>query len=615
MTNPHTTAAAEALRATPSAVDPARRIGTVCELGRVYAGQCLVQGLLGEGGQAEVYLVEHQILKSRLALKVLKPTSRIQPDLVTRFRAESRALWELKHPNFVQVHAAGDDPEIGPYMLMELLEGNTLRHLLELRARLPIEIALPLVIAIAETAQAMHDAGIIHRDLKPENVFVTLSAAHGGKRGVKILDLGAAKIAKYGQPETAVSKPVGTGKYMSPEHIRSLPLSHRSDVYSLGLITFEVLAGCSPFGHDHPGVPTPIEYKMWQCNAEPPLLDVFVPGCPRDVAVVVSQALRKNPDERFASMTAFAAALRSAYQSHLAAKARGGTAKLEVGGPMTESDLDAILCSPGSEGSWSNLIANARHTTSGAVLAKATTGTGTHMMEGTEDKLEVVAHLVMQIGPSPGHRYALTRGTYVVGRDRDVDLYINDPSLSAHHAKIVVHPTGIVEVTDESSTNGTFVDDVRVPFAVPKHGARLRFGTVSLDVAYVDKLRRLSAVEGTVRVESSSGASGVVPVVRPALATRESPVARSPAGGVPVTQSLEPVHAPVHATVPMPVKGAGPGITAPAYLSGAPHIPAPPVVSSSDRQKQSTVVAIIVGCSVGVLVITLVYFLLQSGRL
>jgi pSer/pThr/pTyr-binding forkhead associated (FHA) protein len=354
---------------------------------------------------------------------------------------------------------------------------------------------------------------------------------------------------------------------------------------------------------------------MWQCNAEPPLLDVFLPGCPRDVAAVVSQALRKNPDERFASMTAFAAALRSAFQSYLAAKARGGTAKLEVGGPMTESDLDAILRSPGSEGSWSNLIANARHATSGAVLAKATTGTGTQMMEGTEDKLEVVAHLVMQIGPSPGHRYALTRGTYVVGRDRDVDLYINDPSLSAHHAKIVVHPTGIVEVTDDSSTNGTFVDDVRVPFAVPKHGARLRFGTVSLDVAYVDKLRRLSAVEGTVRVESSSGASGVVPIVRPALATRESPVARSPAAGVPVTQALEPVSPPVLATVPMPVRGAPPALTAPAYLSSATHIPAPPVVSSNARQKQSTLVAIIVGCSVGVLVITLVYFLLQSGRL
>lgn len=120
-----------------------------------------------------MYLVEHQILKAELALKVLRPSYRMRTDIVQRFRDESRALWELSHPSFVEVHHAGEDPEIGPYMSMEVLRGKTLAHLLAIKGRLTIEEALPIVIEAAEAAQVMRDLGILHRDLKPDNIFIT----------------------------------------------------------------------------------------------------------------------------------------------------------------------------------------------------------------------------------------------------------------------------------------------------------------------------------------------------------------------------------------------------------------------------------------------------------
>jgi len=330
--------------------EPSELVGQVCQIGRTYAGQYLVKAQLGLGGMAEVYLIEHQILKADFALKVLRVTYRIRTDIVQRFRAECRALWELQHPNFVRVHHAGDDPEIGPHMVMEVLEGKTLHQFLQ-KEKVTLQHALSMGIEIADTAEAMHQLGIIHRDLKPENIFLTVRGLEK-PHGLKLLDLGAAKIAKYGGPATAENRTIGTGKYMSPEHIRSQPLGPASDIYTLGNILYELISGAPVFGAHHPN-PTHFDYQMWHLNAQPEPLSTRVPSAPAGLSELLAQAMAKNPEHRFQSMAAFAAALREVVRRQRMSELKGGTAQMDRS-PMDEArHIVEVLSEPSSDGHWS----------------------------------------------------------------------------------------------------------------------------------------------------------------------------------------------------------------------------------------------------------------------
>ena len=585
--------------------------GTVCTIGRVYAGEYLVKGLLGTGGMGEVYLVEHQTLKAELAMKVLQPMYRVREDIVQRFRAEGRALWELSQPglagprgaSFVRVHHAGDDPEIGPYMLMEVLTGRTLAQLLGDVQRLPLEDALTIAIEVADTADAMHALGIIHRDLKPENIFLGAPRSDGAapvrKWNVKLLDLGAAKIAKYGQPATAENRTIGTGRYMSPEHIRAQALSPRSDVYALGHITYEMLSGHHAFGRHHPGVPTHFEYQTWHVSAPPtPLTEVW-PKCPPELWSALQQAMMKAPEARFASMAAFAGALREILRNHLAARARGGTEKMDADSLVDDRRIQEAFSSPSPDGAWSGVaygsgsrpragtvtaeVSTARDPISRGLVLAANAPRATERMADSGPRPELIAQLVTIAGPIAGHRYALARGTYVVGREPPVDLYLNDASLSARHARIVVHPTGVIEVSDEGSTNGTFVNDRPVSHTVTKHGDRVRFGSVVLELQYVDPGRLSFAGDGHT-VRSGDDPSGVTP-------SRAKPaVASVPLATVPMT----PLAPPHYLTTP----GGG-------AVAGPAPAPKSPVM----------IVALVVGSVVGLALVGLAYWLFSSGRL
>ncbi len=323
----------------------------VCEAGRIYAGEYRVLGLLGAGGMGEVYRVEHRTLRAEFALKVLRPEYRARPDIVLRFRAESRALWELKHPNFVQVHHAGEDAEIGPYIVMEVLRGKTLAQLLVAMGRVPVEEALPILIEVADTAEAMHGLGIIHRDLKPANIFVSLRPDR--TRTVKLLDLGAAKIVKYGQPATEENRTIGTGRYMSPEHIKGERLTNATDIYSLGHIAYEMLSGRHAFGQHHPGEPTHWEYQMWHLNAEVEPLTAVMQECPPDLSAVVGQAMARSLEHRFQSMAAFASALREVLRRYLVAKAKGATEQMALSRRDAHDTIEEVLSRPGPEAAWS----------------------------------------------------------------------------------------------------------------------------------------------------------------------------------------------------------------------------------------------------------------------
>ena len=345
-----------------SAISTTPAVARVCEVGRLYAGQYLVKAVLGVGGMAEVYLVEQQTLRADFALKVLRRELQQRPDMVQRFRSESRALWELSHPSFVRVHHAGDDPALGPFMIMEVLRGKTLAQTLRKNRYIEVGHALSIAIEIADACEAMHRLGIIHRDLKPENIFLTLEPEK--RHGLKLLDLGAAKIAKYGAPATAEDRQIGTGKYMSPEQIRGQELGPASDVYALGLIIFEMVSGTPVFGVNHPN-PTHLDYQVWHVNAQPERLSARFADAPPGLDEVLWQGMQKNPAHRFQTMAAFASALREILSARSAARLKGGTVQMDAASMGEEQRLIEALMAPSTDGKWSypsDAVTNAAET-------------------------------------------------------------------------------------------------------------------------------------------------------------------------------------------------------------------------------------------------------------
>ncbi len=288
----------------------------VCTLGACYSDY-LIEALLARGGVAEVYRARHAIMQRQVAFKVISAQARSRPDLVARMEAEARALAEIDHPNIVRVHDAGRDPEVGLYIVMELLCGTSLRTLMFRSGQIPVGDALQIASAIADASHALHELGIYHRDIKPENIIVE---PQRGELRLKLLDLGAAKIPKYRQKNTDLGHSFGTVKYMSPEHLSGQKASAASDQYALGLILYEMLAGHHPIMGS--GVePADAEYCTWHLNTKPAPLSALLPTVSEPLWHVIERALAKRPLERFESMQVFARALAGALHTHQGAAA------------------------------------------------------------------------------------------------------------------------------------------------------------------------------------------------------------------------------------------------------------------------------------------------------
>jgi Tol biopolymer transport system component len=262
-------------------------------------GDCEILAPLGAGGMGEVYRARDNSLGREVAIKVLPEQLASDPERLRRFEQEARAAAALNHPNIVAVYRFGTTDGRTPYVITELLQGQTLRERLE-QGAIPVRKTVDCALHMARGLAAAHDRGIVHRDLKPENIFLTRDGL------VKILDFGLAKLATPLSADTqdagatiGSTEPglvLGTVGYMSPEQVRGQVADHRSDIFSLGTILYEMLSGNRVF-HG----PTAADTMSAILKEEPPELAVAVRNLPPALGRIVHRCLEKDPAERWQS--------------------------------------------------------------------------------------------------------------------------------------------------------------------------------------------------------------------------------------------------------------------------------------------------------------------------
>jgi serine/threonine protein kinase len=275
----------------------------------IAAGQSIgnyrILSKIGTGGMGAVYLAEHPLIGKKVALKVIHRDLANNREVVQRFFQEAKAVNKIGNEHIVEIHDFGITPENDHFYIMEYLEGRTLAHLLAADRRLDVMRALHVGAQIASALAAAHASGVIHRDLKPDNVMLTLRL--GDPDFVKLLDFGLAKMFAAGSSavKTAAGVLLGTPQFMSPEACESKPgIDHRTDIYALGILLFQMMTGQLPFDGESMG-----EVLVKQVTQLPPPPRALNPAIPPSVEQIVLRCLMKPPDARFPTMIALREAL------------------------------------------------------------------------------------------------------------------------------------------------------------------------------------------------------------------------------------------------------------------------------------------------------------------
>jgi serine/threonine-protein kinase len=258
--------------------------------GTVLANRYQISGLVGRGGMGVVYRAHDRALDETVALKVLRPDVARTRELQLRFVSEIKLARKVRHRHVCGIHEYQEDGRFH-FIVMELVDGVDLRSILREHGAMPPEKACDLAVQIASGLQAIHDAGIVHRDLKTPNIMLDRTG------NVRLMDFGIAKQTEAATDLTATGHIVGTPEYMSPEQAMGQKIDARSDVYALGVVVFELFTGQVPFRGE-----TPVATIMKHIQEPPPFMDATGhPRLPFPVASILTRALAKAPEERYAS--------------------------------------------------------------------------------------------------------------------------------------------------------------------------------------------------------------------------------------------------------------------------------------------------------------------------
>jgi serine/threonine-protein kinase len=268
---------------------------------KIFNSRYRVDGSLGSGGMANVYVGTDTLLRRRVAIKVLREQYASDADFVHRFSYEAQSAAKLSHPNIVNVYDFGQEDH-SYYIVMELVDGATLGDIMRDERVLPEPVAVDYAVQIASGLANAHRQGLLHRDVKPANILVTKDDV------VKLSDFGIARaVSEHTLGVTQPGMVMGSVAYISPEQAQGHDIDERSDLYSVGVVLYQMLTGSLPFTAD-----TPVAVALKHVSTDAPAIDPATSGVSPAVASIVARLLRKNPDQRFASATELASALREA---------------------------------------------------------------------------------------------------------------------------------------------------------------------------------------------------------------------------------------------------------------------------------------------------------------
>ena len=310
-------------------------------------GRFALESLIGAGANGEVYRATHTALRRPIAVKVLHPALQQSQDYCTRFYSEALAASQLDHRNVLRILDYGQEPDGLLYIVMELLEGKSLQAILEDAGPLPLERIVHLISQACAGLAHAHDAGVIHRDIKPENIVVVERRDDEGNEVeiVKVCDFGIADWPSDAHEDvgeddhTLVNRPdsskvVGTPAYMAPEQIQNYPVDARTDIYSLGIVLYELATGSVPFPSERP-----LEVLAHQINMKPTRPSVVHPGVDAELERVIMSALEKSPEKRPPHARALRAMLRELVDDGSNQAASGQFRKVSIRNMLSAQDF------------------------------------------------------------------------------------------------------------------------------------------------------------------------------------------------------------------------------------------------------------------------------------